>query len=144
MRMTRTDPVGRDIRRQIIVIVAMVALVWATAGCGSDENEASEQALAEKLVAATQAAGVAPRLTVDTAESLYGTDAEAVCKAFDGELSTSAKNQLLGRFGLNRRKTITDHAVTYGGLVIDTYCPEARPRYDEVVTDLDPFERNAS
>ena len=101
-----------------------MALAGVGAGCGSDESDSSEQALAEQLVAATQAAGVAPRLTVDTAKSLYGTDAEAVCKAFDGELSTSAKNQLLGRFGLSRRKTITDHAVTYGGLVVDTYCPE--------------------
>jgi hypothetical protein len=142
--MSRTDPIGRGRRRRIATIVAIVALAGMSAGCGSDESDASEQALAEKLVAATQAAGVAPRLTVETAESLYGTDAAAVCKAFDGELSTSAKNQLLGRFGLSRRKTITDQAVTYGGAVVDTYCPEFRSRYDEVVADIDPFEKNES
>src|SRR6187431_2433874 len=111
--MSRTDPIGRGRRRRIATVVAIVALAGTLAGCGSDESDVSEQALAEKLVAATQAAGVAPRLTVEAAESLYGTDAAAVCKAFDGELSTSAKNQLLGRFGLSRRKTITDQAVTY-------------------------------
>lgn len=140
--MSRTDPIRRDRRRRLFAVV--VVLAGISAGCGSDESEASEQALAEQLVAATRAAGVAPRLTVDAAESLYGTDAAAVCKAFDGELSTSAKNQLLGRFGLSRRKTITDHAVTYGGLVVDTYCPQFRDRYDEVVADIDPFEKNAS
>ncbi len=114
--MSPTDPTHR-VRRRVVALVAIVALAGLTAGCGSDESDASEQALAEKLVAATQAAGVAPNLTVDAAESLYGSDARAVCKAFDGDLSTSAKNQLLGRFGLSRRKTITDQAVTYGGLV---------------------------
>jgi hypothetical protein len=141
--MSPTDPTHR-VRRRVVALVAIVALAGLTAGCGSDESDASEQALAEKLVAATQAAGVAPNLTVDAAESLYGSDAPAVCKAFDGDLSTSAKNQLLGRFGLGRRKTITDQAVTYGGLVVDTYCPEFRENYDAVVADLDPFERNAS
>ena len=142
--MSRTEPIGLHRRRRIAAVVAIVALAGVGAGCGSDETDSSEQALAEQLVAATKAAGVAPRLTVDTAKSLYGTDAEAVCKAFDEDLSTSAKNQLLGRFGLSRRKTITDQAVTYGGLVIDTYCPEARERYDKVVADVDPFERNES
>ncbi len=141
--MSRTDSIG-GFRRRMAVVVAIVALAGVSAGCGSDESEADEQAKAEQLVAATQAAGVAPRLTVDVAESLYGTDAEAVCKAVDGDLSTSAKNQLLGRFGLSRRKTITDHAVTYGGLVVDTYCPEFRAQYDELVADLDPFERSES
>ena len=141
--MSRTDSIG-GFRLRMAVILVIVALAGVNAGCGSDESEADEQAKAEQLVAATQAAGVAPRLTVDVAESLYGTDAEAVCKAFDEELSTSATNQLLGRFGLSRRKTITDQAVTYGGLVVDTYCPEFRGNYDAVVADLDPFERNAS
>jgi len=141
--MSPTDP-NRPVRRCVAAAVSIVVFAGIGAGCGSDESDASEQALAEQLVSATQAEGVAPHLTVDAAESLYGTDARAVCKAFDGELSTSAKNQLLGRFGLSRRKTITDQAVTYGGLVVDTYCPEFRDRYDEVVADIDPFERNAS
>jgi hypothetical protein len=142
--MLRADSTGRR-RRRLVAALALSTVVALSAGCGSDAaDDASEQELAEQLVASTQAAGIAPRLTVDVAESLYGTDAEAVCEAFDGELSTSAKNQLLGRFGLNRRKTITDHAVTYGGLVVDTYCPEFRAQYDDVVADLDPIERNES
>lgn len=141
--MSRTGSIGRLSRRRMSAI-ALVALVGLVSGCGSDESDASEQALAEQLVAATQAAGVAPRLNVGTAQALYGTEAPAVCEAFDGELSTAAKNQLLGRFGLSRRKTITDDAVTYGGLVIDTYCPQFRARYDELVSDLDPFERSES
>ena len=84
--MSRADPTGHG-RRRLVAVVALSTIVALCAGCSSDDD-ASEQALAEQLVAATQAAGVAPRLTVDLAESLYGTDAPAVCDAFDGEPST--------------------------------------------------------
>ena len=106
----------------------------------SDEDEATEQARAEQLVDAAHSAGVAPRLTVDVAESLYGTDAPAVCDAFDGGLSTAEQNLILGNPAHGRRKTITDNAVTYGRLVVETYCPDNLDEYDDVVADLDPFE----
>jgi len=143
--MSRTGSIGR--KRRLRVGAVALAVLALTSGCSSDDSdddEAFEQSLAEQLVAATQAAGVAPRLTVDVAEAMYGSDAPTVCEAFDGELSTATKNQLLGRFGLSRRKTITDSAVTYGGLVIDTYCPEFRSRYDDLVADLDTFDRSES
>ena len=89
------------------------ALLLLVAGCSDDSDDASEQALAEQLVDAAHAAGVAPRLTVDVAESLYGTDAPAVCDAFDGGLSTAERTLILGNPGHGRRKTITDDAVTY-------------------------------
>jgi hypothetical protein len=134
---------GRS-RRRMVLIFALSAVVAVNAGCGTEDENSSEQALAEQLVASTQAAGVAPRLTVDAAESLYGTDAPAVCGAFDGELLTSASNVLRGRLGLSRRKTITDEAIAYGALVVQTYCPEFTGNYDAVVADLDPFERSDS
>ena len=43
-----------------------------------------------------------------------------------------------------RRKTITDDAVTYGRLVVETYCPDSLDEYDDVVDDLDPFETSDS
>lgn len=140
--MLGSDSIGRA-RQRMVVAIALSTLAVLNAGCGSDEAEgASEQAMAEQLVAATRAAGVAPRLTVQTAEALYGADAPAVCEAFDGELSTSAENLVFGRLGLSRRKTITDDAVTYGRLVVETYCPDQLADFDRAARDLDPIERS--
>ena len=85
---------------------------------------------------------MAPRLTVEVAESLYGTDAPGVCDVFDDGLSTAEQNVILGNPGHGRRKTITDDAVTYGRLVVETYCPDSLDEYDEAVADLDPFEKS--
>ena len=110
-------------RGRIIVSLAIVSTVFA--GCGSDDDASSEEtALATQFIDAAHAAGIAERMTVDQAAALYGTDASNVCDAFDGDLSTSAKNVLFGNLGQRRRKTITDEAVTHSRLVIQTYCPD--------------------
>ena len=126
--------------RAVFLVTAALLLLPSACSSTSASDEATEQALAEQLVDATRAAGVAPRLTVDVAESLYGTEAPAICDAFDGGLSTAEQNLLLGNPAHGRRKTITDDAVTYGRLVVETYCPDDLDEYDDVVTDLDPFE----
>ncbi|MET0911119.1 MAG: hypothetical protein ABWZ99_16755 [Ilumatobacteraceae bacterium] len=124
---------------------AGLAAVLVLSACGSDATEeANEDALATQFVASVHAAGVAPRLTPDAAASLYGTDAPAVCGAFDGELSTSARNVLFGNLRQGRRKTITDDAVTYGRLVVETYCPDQLADFDLAVSVLDPFETSGS
>lgn len=126
------------------LLATALAVVLVVAGCSStsEADQAAETDKAEQLVAATQAAGVAPRLTVEVAESLYGTDATSVCDLLDDGLSNAAGIVILGNPAQGRRKTITDHAVEYGRLVVQTYCPDELDRYDGVVDDLDPFERN--
>jgi len=125
---------------RIFVGVAIVSAVFA--GWGSDDNASSEEtALATQFIDAAHAAGIAERMTVDQAAALYGTDASNVCDAFDGDLSTSAKNVLFGNLGQRRRKTITDEAVTHSRLVIQTYCPDHLDSFDSAVKDLDPFEK---
>src|SRR6186997_1511891 len=109
--------------RAVFVVTAALLLLPSACSSTSASDEATEQALAEQLVDASHAAGVAPRLTVAVAESLYGTEAPAICDAFDGGLSTAEQNLLLGNPAHGRRKTITDDAVTYGRLVVETYCP---------------------
>ncbi len=126
--------------RAVFLVIAALLLLPSACSSTSASDEATEQALAEQLVDASHAAGVAPRLTVAVAESLYGTEAPAICDAFDGGLSTAEQNLLLGNPAHGRRKTITDDAVTYGRLVVETYCPDNLDEYDDVVTDLDPFE----
>jgi hypothetical protein len=129
--------------RAVFLVTAALLVLPSACSSTSDSDEATEQALAEQLVDATHAAGVAPRLTVDVAESLYGTEAPAICDAFDGGLSTAEQNLLLGNPAHGRRKTITDEAVTYGRLVVETYCPDNLDEYDDVVADLDPFEASS-
>ena len=65
-----------------------------------------------------------------------------MCDVFDDGLSTAEANDLLGNPGHGRRKTITDDAVTYGRLVVETYCPDSLGEYDDAVADLDPFEKS--
>jgi hypothetical protein len=129
------------IGRALAVLSTTAALAT---GCSSqrDSDREVEQQKAAELVAATESAGVAPRLTTDLAESLYGTDAPGVCDLFDGGLSTSAKNVILGNPAQGRRKTVTDEAVVYGRLVVQTYCPDELDDFEDVVAGLGPFDRN--
>jgi hypothetical protein len=122
--------------------IGAALLVVALPACGSPsaEDEATEQQLAGQLVAATQDAGVAPRLTPEVAAALYGTDASPVCDAFDGGLSTASANRLLGNPGHGRRNNITDQAVVYARLVVETYCPDVLPDFDDAVDSIDPVE----
>lgn len=122
--------------------VAALAFVLFTAGCGSTSaaDQAAEQEKAEQLVAATQAAGVAPHLTVDLAESLYGTDAPTVCDVFADGLTTAERNDLWGNPTGRRAKVITTDAITYGRLVVQTYCPEELQNFDDAAKTLDPVK----
>jgi len=108
----------------------------------TEQDEATEKQLAEVLVEATQAAGILPNLTPEVAASLYGTDASAVCDAFDGGVTTPAANRLLGNPAHGRRVNVTDTAVVYAGLVIKTYCPEVLRDFAKAVEDVDPVEVN--
>lgn len=125
-------------RRGLAAPAVVAACLFVAAGCSTDDREAREKA--EELVAATSAAGVAPRLTADVAEALYGTDAAPVCDVFEGGLTSAERLILLGNPSDRRHKTITDHSVAYAALVIETYCPEHREDFLDEVRDLDPFE----
>ena len=129
-------------RRRLVAPICGLASVLVLAGCGSTSaaDQATEKAKAEQLVTATQAAGVAPHLTVDLAEALYGTDAPTVCDVFKDGLTTSERNDLLGNPTGRRPKTITTDAVAYGRLVVTTYCPEELFNYQDVVRHLDPVK----
>jgi hypothetical protein len=123
-----------------VVVTGLSIVVGTITGCASTaaEDEATEQRLAAELVAATRAAGVAPKLTPEIAVSLYGTDATAVCDAFDGGSSTAARNVMFGNLAQGRRTNITDRAVVYAALVVDTYCPDVAADFKASIADLDP------
>ena len=132
-------------RMRQVGVVAATACLLVVAGCGrsaADEGEAKQRA--EQLVAATEAARVAPNLTTEVAASLYGTGAPTVCKVFADGLTTAERNDLWGNPTGRRAKTITTNAVTYGRLVVQTYCPAELSNFDDVVKTLDPVESDAN
>jgi hypothetical protein len=116
--------------------LSLVCGVVLLAGCSSTVS-AKEKSQAEKLVAETKSAGVAPGLTVGIAESLYGTSAAQICDVLDGGVSSVEKLLLTGNPAGRREKLITTDAVTYGGLVVKTYCPDELSTYDDLVDDID-------
>lgn len=127
-------------RSATIAVLAVLAL-GALAGCAvEDDDEAADKAA--QLVTATRAAGLAPRLTADIAESLYGDDAPAVCDVFDDDLGSAARMLLLGNPSGRRAKSVTSHSVEYLAVVVEVYCPEHTPRIRDELDELDPLERD--
>ena len=126
---------GSGVARVATVLVVAALLT----GCSSDHSPA-EKSKAESLVAATESAGVAPGLTVGIAESLYGTSAPQLCDALDGGVTTAEQLLLTGNLTGRRDKVITTDSVTYGELVVKTYCPDQLSQYDDLVDDIDPTE----
>jgi len=121
--------------------VLAVAATFASASCASDSDPVAQQRATE-LVAATQQAGLAPGLTVESAEALYGADAPAFCEAHRADLGSVAGLVVRGNTAQGRRPTITDEAIEYGRLVAEIYCPDVVDDYDAFVGDLEPFERS--
>jgi hypothetical protein len=128
-------------RRRIGTLVIVAAALLIAVGCSTDD--ATTRAKAEQFVAATSAAGLAPRLTVEVAEALYGADAAAVCDVFADGLTSAEHLILLGNPSDRRHKTITDHSIQYAGLVIEIYCPEHTGHFIDEIHDLDPFVRES-
>jgi hypothetical protein len=110
------------------------------AGCSSTgaEEKATEQANAKTLVSAAHAAGVAPGLTVEVAESLYGTSAPQICDVLKDGVSSAESLLLSGNPSGRREKLVTTDAVAYERLVVKTYCPDELSTYEDLVADIDP------
>jgi len=120
--------------------VICVAALLTACSSSTTTDQAGDAALAEQLVTAADAAGVAPGMTVAVAESLYGGSAAQICDALDGGVS-SAESMLLTLNPSGRRaKLITDDAITYERLVVQTYCPDELSTYDDLVSGIDGTE----
>lgn len=128
--------VGTRAPRAAVAVGAVVGMTLMTASCSSDGG-AKGQAEARQLVSAAQAAGVAPGLTVQTAEALYGSSAPQVCDVLADGISSAEAMLLTGNPAGRRPKLVTADAVTYGRLVVQTYCPDHLATYDDLVTGID-------
>jgi len=121
------------------VLLAVLVLVAACSSTSS-EDEATAQSQAETLVNAAHSAGVAPGLTVEVAESLYGTSASQMCDVLEDGVSSAESLLLSGNPSGRREKLVTTDAVTYERLVVKTYCPDELSTYDDLVADIDGTE----
>jgi len=128
------------VRTRVPRVVVLVGVALVVVSCSSTAG-ATEKANAQKLVSATQAAGVAPGLTVSAAEALYGTEASQICDALDGGVSSAESLLLIGNPAGRRSKVITTDAITYGRLVVQTYCPDQLSTYDDFVSGIDGVDK---
>jgi hypothetical protein len=122
----------------LVVVVALVVGVLVVKI--SSVNGGTSEQKAQQLVASTHRAGIAPHLTAGVAEALYGSSAPSVCRVLEGGLTTAEKNDLVGNSSNKRPKTITTDAVTYGRLVVQTYCPGELSQYNKLVDHLNPVK----
>ena len=125
-----------EVPEAVVRAAVLVGAVTLLGAC-STTHSAKEQSDAEQLVSAAHSAGVAPRLTVGVAESLYGTSAPQICDALDGGVSTAEQLLLTGNPAGRRGKLITNDAITYERLVVQTYCPTQLSTYDDLASDID-------
>ena len=61
----------------------------------------------------------------------------------DGGVSSAESLLLTGNPAGRREKLITTDAVTLGGLVVKTYCPENESAYKDLVSDIDATKPTA-
>ena len=85
-----TEPThSSNSRLRLVLSGGLLVLAFAllAAGCGGFSNAgagSAEQEKAQQLVSAAHAAGVAPHLTVEVAEALYGEDAAGCLRCLRG------------------------------------------------------------
>jgi len=125
-----------EVRPASIRVIALIGAVALLGACSSTHS-AQEQSDAEQLVAAAHSAGVAPRLTVGVAESLYGTSAPQICDLLDGGVSSAESLLVKGNPAGRRPKIVTSDAITYERLVVQTYCPDELSAYDDLASGID-------
>jgi hypothetical protein len=143
VRVLRTRAEEPAMRMRVGGAVLATLLLLSVAGCSStsSSDKAIAQEKAQQLVAAAKAAGVAPHYTVDATAAEYGTSALQVCGAFKRGLNGPGSLLTIGNPAGRRPKLISTQAVTYGRLVVETYCPNRLKNFNKTVSDLSPTKR---
>lgn len=122
-------------RRRIIAAVAC-AMVLA-AGCAEQTPTDTETQLAAQLQSDLASQGV--EMETDAIIALYGDDGGHLC--FEPEQGSDYIDVALvtHRFAL-RKTSVSPADVMFVEAVIDVYCPDERPVFDEFVAGLDVEE----
>lgn len=126
--------------RRVVCSLGLLGILVSACASDSEEDQRTAEVRAQQLIDSMRGTELAPRLTVDVAVSLYGTDAADVCRVFEDGLDSTEYLLLLGNPSNRRSKFITERSVEYMRHVVDTYCPSQHAAFDDVVSQLDPIE----
>ena len=125
----------------IVIIVVLIALaIWGIAAYRGHKADEESQQKAEQLQQKFEAAGLPTFADTDTIARLLGTDGGAVCdtpgKALaQGMLKLQLSN---GAGGPGQRPVTVAREVVQGELlIVQTYCPDKLPDFQDFVDDLD-------
>lgn len=139
--MTVTEQSTDSERRTIYIVVGVVVLVLLVIALFSYRSkEATQQAnqKADQFIAALSAAGAATP-SKDMVVRVLGDDGGAICQDPNAALSRAALLDRLmnGAAGPGMRPVIADNRAVRGELlVIQIYCPDELPSFQEFVNDL--------
>jgi hypothetical protein len=128
-------------RLYIVIIVVLVALsIWGIAAYRGHKADEEAQQKAEQLQQKFEAAGLPTFADTDEIEKTLGTDGGAVCAEPDKSLTQGfLKLQLANGAGGPGQRPVTVAKETVQGqiLIMQTYCPDKLPDFQDFVDDLD-------
>lgn len=119
--------------RDRTLIATFVALALLLSACGTSHSSLTGQR-AQQLVKNLEAADAVPDISVETAESLYGEDAAAVCGPLEDDRVNLATWARIPLRGMPSEKT--DDLIQYDRIVVRTYCPDQEHRLDDLLSEL--------
>jgi amino acid transporter len=136
------EPSSRGGHRWIYWLVGAVVVVLLVIGLitfSGEKKNAEAQAKAQQLTQAYQQAGLPVPPSQDTIITALGTDGGAVCENPANALGKAALFDQInnGADFVGRRPIIVDLRIVKGeALILQTYCPEKLPKYEETIAHL--------
>ncbi len=123
-------------RLRALFVLAVAASAVCLAGCGTGRDTSDEStAKAEQLVSALHAKGLSPQVSVDDAESLYGTGAPLLCDRLTSPMRLPLDQSLGGPSWANAPEERVAETVEYSRVVVSVYCPDELDRFEDVVKE---------
>ncbi len=119
----------------MVVVLLVIGLITFS----GEKKNAEAQAKAQQLTQAYQQAGLPVPPSQDTIITSLGTDGGAVCENPANALGKAALFDQIanGADFVGRRPVIVDSRALKGeALILQTYCPEKLPKYEETIAHL--------
>lgn len=120
----------------VVVVLLVIGLITFSAEKKNHESQAKAQQLTQKL----EQAGLRVPASQDTIISSLGTDGGPVCENPADALGKAVLFDQLrnGAAFVGERPIIVDRRVVQGErLILETYCPEKLPKYEETIAHLE-------
>lgn len=116
-----------------ILIPSLLVLALLLGACGTEHSELTTER-AQQLVENVEAAEAVPEISVESAESLYGEDATAVCGPLEDDRVNIATWARIPLRGMPEEKT--EDLIDYDRVVVQTYCSDLEPELDDLLSEL--------